>query len=201
MRIAHEYDRGQVIFYEGNPPLAVYCIASGVVKLYKSGSRDRRVVIRLLGPGETLGYRALIANEPYAATAEAVEPTTVCAVPKEAFAELMENDHTMARRLMAKLARELKVSEDELVSRVQHPVRKRTARFLLWVLENLQGAQRAKDTIAVPLLREEMAQVIGTTAETLSRTLRQLTRERVLEVDRTTIAITDRRALRRIADQ
>ncbi len=118
-KTAHEYSRGQVIFYEGNPPLAVYCISSGVVKLYKTGKRDKKVVIRLLGAGETLGFRAVIANEPYAATAEAAEKTTVCAIPREIFDEVIRNDTDTAFRLISKLAAELRISEDEFVSRMQ----------------------------------------------------------------------------------
>jgi CRP-like cAMP-binding protein len=198
-KLAHEYNRGQVIFYEGNPPLAVYCISSGAVKLYKSGKGDRRVVIRLLGPGEVTGYRALFANEPYAATAEAVEPSVVCTITKNAFEHLLRKDAETTFRIIAKLARELRVSEDELVSRTQLTARQRTARFLLWALENLRDASAKKNHIAIPLLREEMAQVIGTTAETLSRVLREFADEKTLKVDRKTILVANPRALRRHA--
>ena len=185
-KFAHEYHRGQVIFYEGNPPLAFYCIRSGVVKLYKSGKRDRRVAIRLLGSGEVLGYRAILANEPYAATAEAVERTVVCAIAKDAFEEILRDDTQLAFRLIAKLATELRISEDELVSRTQRPVRQRTARFFLWVIEALQNKSEDKNRITLPLLREEMAQMIGTTPETLSRVLREFTTRKILKIDRKT---------------
>lgn len=199
-KFAHEYDRGQVIFYEGNPPLAVYCIRSGVVKLYKSGGDDQRVAIRLLGPGEVLGYRALLAGEPYAATAEAVEKTVVCAVAKEAFEELLHDDTGIAFRFIAKLATELRISEDELVSRTQLPARQRTARFLVWVLDTLQTSPTDKTRLTLPLLREEIAQMIGVTPETLSRVLRELAADRILKVDRKTIAVLNRRALRKAAE-
>jgi CRP-like cAMP-binding protein len=199
-KLAHEYDRGQVIFYEGNPPFAVYCIRSGVVKLYKSGGDDRTVAIRLLGPGEVLGYRALLAGELYAATAEAVEKTVVCTIAKEAFEELLHNDAEMAFRFIAKLATELRISEEELVSRTQMTARQRTARFLVWVLDTLQTGTRGRARITLPLLREEIAQMIGTTPETLSRVLREFAAERILKVDRKTIEVTNRRALRRAAE-
>jgi CRP-like cAMP-binding protein len=200
-KFPHEYERGQVIFYEGNPPLAVYCINSGVVKLFKSGRADQRVVIRLLGAGEVLGYRALLASEPYAATAEAVEPTVVCTIAKEAFEEVLRDDAETAFRFMAKLAIELRISEDELVSRALRPVRQRTARFLIWVLDNVQHAPKGKNRITLPLLREEMAQMVGTTPETLSRVLRKFAAQRILKVDRKAIVVANPRALRRVAEE
>lgn len=199
-KFAHRYDRGQVIFYEGNPPLALYCIQSGVVKLYKSGVSDDRVAIRLLGPGEVLGYRAILAGELYAATAEAVEKTVVCAIAREAFEELLHDDADTAFRFIAKLAKELRVSEDELVSRTRMTARQRTARFLVWVLDTLQTGSRGKTRIALPLLREEIAQMIGATPETLSRVLREFAADRILRVDRKTIAVLNRRALRKAAE-
>jgi CRP/FNR family transcriptional regulator len=200
-KFVHEYDRGQVIFYEGNPPLALYCINSGVVKLYKSGTGDSRVAIRLLGPGEALGFRALLANEPYAATAEAVDRTVACAIAKETFQEIIYQDEETAFRFMTKLAMELRISEDELVSRAQQSVRQRTARFLLSVLEKLQDPREGKNRIALPLLREEMAQLVGTTPETFSRVLRRLSAEKILAVDRHDIVVANPRALRRIAEE
>jgi CRP-like cAMP-binding protein len=199
-RFAHEYDRGQVVFYEGNPPLAVYCIHSGLVKLYKWGLGDERIVIRLLGPGAVVGYRALLAGEAYAATAEAVEKTVVCAIAREVFEELIHEDAEMAFRFVAKLATELRVSEDELVSRAQLTAKQRAARFLVWVMDTLKTDSKDKNRITLPLLREEIAQMIGTTPETLSRVLRELAAERILKVDRKSIAVMNRRALRDAAE-
>jgi CRP/FNR family transcriptional regulator len=200
-KVSHEYARGQILFYEGNPALAVYCIGTGVVKLYKSGIDDRRVAIRLLGPGEVVGYRALLANEPYAATAEAVETTVACTIPKEAFEELLHADPDTAFRFMAKLALELRISEDELVSRAQRSARQRIARFLVWVLDNVQTEPRPSNRIALPLLREEIAQLVGTTPETLSRVFRELRSRRILKVDRKNIVVADPRSLRRVAEE
>jgi CRP-like cAMP-binding protein len=198
-KIPHEYERGQVLFYEGNPALATYCISSGVVKLYKTGRAGKRLLIRFLGPGELVGFRAIIADEPYAATAEAVETTTVCTVPGETLRELLRSDSDLAMRLMVKLAEELRISEDQYLERTQEPVRQRTARFLLWVLENLQSPSKSGNKIDLPILREDMAQMIGTAPETLSRVLREFSREKIVVLDRKSITLSRLQALHRIA--
>jgi CRP-like cAMP-binding protein len=200
-KAAHEYERGQVIFYEGTPPLAIYCIHSGIVKLYKSGKNGTHIMIRILGPGEVIGYRALLANEPYAATAEAVDTTTVCTITRNTIDGLLKSDPKLILRLLSQLAAELRVSEDQMVSRMQEPVRQRTARFLLWLRESFRDRSRRTDAIGVPLHREEMAQMIGTTPETFSRTLRGLSREKVIMYDRKSISILKPRVLRRLADE
>jgi CRP/FNR family transcriptional regulator len=179
----------------------VYCIGAGVVKLYKSGKDDKRVAIRLLGPGEVVGYRALLADEPYAATAEAVETTVACTIPREAFEELLHSDACTAFRFMSKLAVELRISEDELVSRVQRSARQRIARFLLWVLDNVPDESQPGNRITLPLLREEIAQMVGTTPETLSRVFKEFDRGRILKVDRKHIVVANSRALRRVAEE
>ena len=200
-KTSHEYSRGQVIFYEGNPPLAVYCISSGAVKLYKTGRGNTKVAIRLLGAGETLGFRAVIAREPYAATAEALEKTTVCAIPKEIFDEVIRSDTDTAFQLIGKLAAELRISEDEFVSRVQLSAKQRVARFLLWTLERLQTSSKEPNRIALPLLRVEIAQMVGTTPETLSRVLGELSDSRILKLERKSILVTNPRALRRLVEE
>jgi CRP/FNR family transcriptional regulator len=201
MKTSHEYSRGQVIFYEGNPPLAVYCVSTGVVKLYKTGRGEAKVAIRLLGVGETLGFRAVVANEPYAATAEAVEKTTVCAIPREVFEEVIRNDAETAFRLIGKLAAELRISEDELVSRIQLSAAQRIARFLLWTLENLRNPSKDSSRVSLPLLRSEIAQMVGTTPETLSRVLADFSDRRILKLERKAIVVTNPRALRRLLDE
>jgi CRP/FNR family transcriptional regulator len=196
---AHEYRRGQIIFYEGNPPLAVHCIYSGSVKLYKTGRGDKKIAIRLLGRGKLMGYRAVLANEPYAATAEAVETAKICTIPRDTFEELLRDDLEFAHLIMEELAHELRISEDQMVSRMHESVRQRTARFLVWVLDGLGGQGEKSNRIVVPILREEMAQMIGTTPETLSRVLKELATEKVIVVDRKRITVVKQRALRRLA--
>jgi CRP/FNR family transcriptional regulator len=201
-KVAHEYRSGQVIFYEGTPALAVFCVHAGLVRLYKSGLNDKETMIRLLRPGDIMGYRAVIADEVFAATAEAVENTTVCTVPRESFLQILREDHELSYQIMKHLARELRVSEDEMVYRLHLPVAERTARLLLMLADgaHLDGAGRPKKPATViPVRREELARMIGTTPETLSRTLHGFARRGMLNLDRRRIVIRDAGALRRMA--
>src|SRR4030065_1515082 len=102
-KTVHEYQRGQVIFYEGNTPLGIYCIYSGRVKLYKTGRRGKQQVIRVLGPGDTMAYRALLSNEPCSSTAMAIEPTTICVISKQTLFNLLKQSQELAIQFLMKL--------------------------------------------------------------------------------------------------
>ena len=199
-KVTKHYKRGQAIFYEGTPAAAIYCIYSGTVKLYKVGRDDQEVVIRLLRAGDIVGYRPLLAGELFSATAQVVEDTTVCTITKETFFDLIRQYPDLGMRLMSKLATELRVSEDQLVVRVLESVPQRTARFLVWFLDGSLAEATDRPSVDVPLRRDEMAQIIGTTPETLSRVLKDFKRRQIIDVDRRLMTVRKPLQLQSIAD-
>jgi CRP-like cAMP-binding protein len=186
----HNFRRSQLIFSEGDPAEGLHCIYRGAVKLYKAGVRDEEQVIRILGPGDIIGYRALFAREPYAATAEAIEPCTVCVIPKATVFAMLQACPEASLQLLALLSRELRISEEQMLIRTQESVRQRTARVLLWLAERGGGAQ-AGTLRAIVLKRRDIAQLVATTPETLSRCLRVLVEKRVVTLTRSEIRIAD----------
>lgn len=198
-KTVHEYQRGQVIFYEGNPPLGIYCICSGRVKLYKMGREVKPQVIRLLGPGEIMGYRALLANEPCSTTAQAIETATICVISKQTLFDLVKELPELAFRLLAKLGHELGVAEEQMMHLTQESVRQRTARLLLFLLEGSRNKQERETQIKVPFLRREMAEMIGTTPESLARTLRNFAQRGLILLKSSQIYVNNLGALEKVA--
>jgi CRP/FNR family transcriptional regulator len=192
------YRRGEVVFREGEPASAVYCIRTGAVKLYKLGSEGDEVVIRLLGPGDIMGYRPVLANDTFAATARALEDATVCRVARDVLLATLRESPELAMSLLGKLAHELRESEDQMVRRVVETVPQRTARFLIWLAESSAGMNDPVRFETV-LRREDMATVIGTTPETLSRILRDLERRQILGLSRRSIEIREPEKLELLA--
>ncbi|MGD8393836.1 MAG: Crp/Fnr family transcriptional regulator [Candidatus Eiseniibacteriota bacterium] len=199
------FHRGQTVFYEGAPPLALYCIHLGTIKLFKTGEGGTTQVIRLLGAGEMIGYRPLLADEPCAATAEALVDSTLCVIPRELILGLIRSSERLALELLAWLARDLRISEDQLVSLTQHPVRQRTAQLLLFLQGGTSSQSGPGESTGIPtrtriaLRRKEMAQMIGTTPETLSRTLRDFGRQGLIRLTRAELVLEDVDGLGRIA--
>jgi CRP/FNR family transcriptional regulator len=191
VRTAVRFPSGQVIFHQGQPPHAVYCLSYGTVKVYKNAPKGGHIILRVLGVGELLGYRPVLANEPYAATAETITPATACVITRERLLESLRVSPELCIRLLAKMARELRISEEQLLSIASEPVRRRLARLLILVLAAARIPLRADVCIPVAYRRTDMAQMIGTTPETLSRTLRQMARQGLIRVTRAEIRVQD----------
>jgi len=189
-RISHIYQRGQVIFYEGNPAFAMYCIYSGRVKLYKQRKNGEPRVIRLLGPGDVMGYRAIFANEPYAVTAEAVETTTICTVSKDALFRVLKKSPELTFQFLSKLSKELKISEEQILIITDDSITQRTCKLLLSLLKVSPYKEKSTNVIKCPLSRNEMAQMIGTSPETLSRILHSLQKKGIIYLKGSEITIT-----------
>jgi CRP-like cAMP-binding protein len=197
-KIVHRYQRGDIVFREGEPASAIHCIQQGTVKVYKLGRDGEEVVIRLLGPGDIMGYRPLLANDTFAANASVLEDTTVCTVTRKLLMAALRESPELASRMMEKLAAELRVSEDQMVRRVVETVPQRTARFLLWLHDaHANGHNHVR--FESLLRREDMAMVIGTTPETLSRTLHDLERRNVVGLERRAIQIRELEKLQHLA--
>jgi CRP/FNR family transcriptional regulator len=197
----HAVPRGQAVFHAGALPHALYVIRSGRVKVFRLWPDGHQQMLRLLGPGEILGYRPLLAEEPYGASAEAVEDTTVCAIPREMVLAALTETPRLARELLAKLAREMRASEELMMDLIHRPVRERAARLLLRLLEDNRGAPNPGTIPSRLLKRKDMAGMIGTTPETFSRVMRVLAHRGALSLAPKGVRVLDRALLRRIAGE
>ncbi|MBI4367172.1 MAG: Crp/Fnr family transcriptional regulator, partial [Deltaproteobacteria bacterium] len=193
------YKAGQVLFYEGNRAYGVHCLYAGRIKLYKTGHGGRLQIVRLAGPGDLIGYRALFAEEPYAATAEAMEDATVCFVERSVFLQLLTQNPAVSMKMIRKLAQELRHAEDQMTDIAQKPVKERLAELLLLLKETYGKPTKEGLEIGIALSREEMAEMIGTTQETIIRLLSAFRARGFLQVDGRKIVILDCKPLLRIA--
>ena len=195
-RFRHAYERGQVLFHEGNPPLAVYCINTGSVRLARRFRDGREVVVGTRAAGELVGYRDVLANSPYSFTAEVLEPSRICAIRPEVFQDMVRRNPALTLELLRRLATRSRQTEERLLDRVAEPVRMRLARFLL---EEQDGDRPREPGQTQPIEtrgREELALLIGTTRETLSRTLHEFARRGSLVLSHQGIRVVDAARLR-----
>jgi CRP/FNR family transcriptional regulator len=200
-KASHVFRRGQPIFFAGTPVQALYVVHSGRVKVFRTSPSGEEQVLRLLGPGELLGYRPLLANEAYRASAVAVEDSDVCIIPTAAVRDLLRTHPDLAIEMLAKLARELRMSEDLMMNLLHRPVRERAAGLLLMLLEDNRGAADPATLLSEHLRRQDMARMIGTTPETFSRVLRSFAQGGIINLSRDSIRITDPLRLRKGAGE
>jgi CRP/FNR family transcriptional regulator len=192
------FRKGQTVFNEGTYPLGLFCIDTGKVKLEHSGDEGKMQIVRMKKAGDLLGYRALFCNEKYNASAVALEDTTLCFIPKDAFFEVLKVNNRLSQDLLQLLARDLREAENHLTELAQKPVRERLARALLF-LKDTYGFEPGLSTINVVLSREEIADLVGTATETAIRLLAEFRSDGIIEFEGKKIAILNLKQLSRTA--
>jgi len=194
------YRKGQVVFYEGNEGIGLYCIFSGKVKLYKTGADGRQQILRIAGPGDLLGYRALFAGEPYHASAEALEEASICCIDRDAFFPVLNKNPELSLALIKKLAKELRRAEGLATSIAQKTIRERMAELLLILKEAYGKPVKNGYEIDLKLTREEMAEMIGVTQESAIRLISDFKKEKLIEVKDREFVLLDIPSLIKVAN-
>lgn len=174
------YKKGQDIFRQDSYPHGIYCINKGKVKLFQMAENGREQIVRLAKPGDLLGYRALLGGEKYTSTAETIEETSVCFIPKNLFFKFVENNNSITIQIMKLLSSDLKNAEHKITDLAQKSVKERMAEAILFMKE-VYGLEKDNVTLNVVLTREEIANIAGTATETAIRILADLKSEGVLD--------------------
>lgn len=195
------FKKGQIIFYEDNLALGVHCISHGVVKLVKSSYDGREQIIRFAKSGEFLGYRALIADEPYVASAECVEDCVACFIPKDPFLEVLSENPIINKEMMKSLCHELGIADEKIASLAHKSVRERLAETLLVLHDNFKTESNMDETtIQIVLPREDIANIVGTATETVIRLLSEFNKDQLIELQGKRIKLLDTAKLRKISN-
>lgn len=156
------YERDQNIFQQGQKPVGLYSIQSGLVKLEVLTDSGIAHTTRLLGPGDVLGYRSLFSDENYHASAIALQKTVTCFIPKNEVMSIFTKFPDLALRLLCHMGQDLRKAEDKWMDQVDKAAQARIAEALLFLTENFDSTLWT---------RKEIAQWAGTTPETVIRTL------------------------------
>ena len=190
------FQKGEVIFQEGKHPVGLFCMITGKSKVFRLNEDGREQIVRLHGPNEIMGYKSLVMESPYHASATAVEDCSVGFISKTAFDELIETNPRISRLFMKILCYNLDQSEDFMVSLASKNIREKVA-GVLYFLHQKFGSDVDR-TLKINLSREEIAGMIGVATENLSRAITQLKDEGVIDTVGRKIAIKDEPALREI---
>ncbi len=193
------FKKGQVIFYEGNHPHGLYCIHKGKVKISKLGEEGKEQIVRFAGSGDMLGYRSLLSNDAYKATATAMEDSYVCHIARGNFFEVLENNNQLSLNVIQLLSKDLKQSEQKILNISQKTVRERLAETLLLLKEQF-GYEEDNQTLAVLLTRREIGDIAGITTETTIRTLSEFNKEGIVKLQGKKIIILNNDSLVRTAN-
>ena len=163
------------------------------------GLDGKEQIIRLVKPGDPLGYRSLLSNDRYNASAIALEDSGICFIPKDLFLGVIQKDSTLTMEMFKLLSDDLKKADIQLTHIAQKPVRERVAEALLFIKETY-GFETDEKTIAARISREDIANIVGTATETAIRILSDFNKEGVIALSGKKISIVDAQKLLRIAN-
>lgn len=189
---AHErtYPKGTVIAFESDPEEALHVVVSGQVKIVLVSEDGREVILSTRSAGDFFGEMSLIDDVPRASHVIAMEDSTLLVLRREDFQQALEEMPGMAIGLFRALGRRLREADERIGGLVLLDVPGRLARHLLNLADENDGVHVTKrPTHAM------MAQMVGSSRETVSRTMRNLEEQGIIEVSRGKLAIANRAAL------
>jgi len=190
------YSRGQNFFSEGDEGIGFYVVLSGRVKVFKLSLEGKEQIFHILEAHEPFAEAAVFAGENYPASAQALSETLVLFFPRQKFVELISKEPSLALSMLALLSQRLRKLTMLVENLSLKEVPGRLAAYLLYLNER----NGSSPTIALDVSKNQMASLLGTIPETLSRILKRMTDEKLIKADARTISILDKKGLVELAD-
>ncbi|HEY0592979.1 MAG TPA: Crp/Fnr family transcriptional regulator [Thermoanaerobaculia bacterium] len=193
------YPKGSLLFIEEEQPRGVFMLCSGRVKLTTSSSQGKTLILKVAEPGELLGLSAAILGRPYEVSAETVEPCQVNFIKREDFLRFLSEYTEVSMHTAQQLSEKYHSAQKEIRSLgLSQSAREKVAKLLLdWCVSGGEDTPRGV-RLKVLLTHEEIAQMIGTTRETITRLFSELKKKKVIEIKGSTVLITNRSALEKL---
>jgi CRP/FNR family transcriptional regulator, anaerobic regulatory protein len=180
---------GATVISESEPAIDLFNVVRGTVKLFKLLPDGRRQITGFLFPGDFLG---IALNDTYAYSAEAIEPLQLCRFPRKRLEGLLLEMPRLERRLLGETANELAAAQDQMLLLGRKTAKERVATFLVNLSRRAVKRRQPSPPLSIPMSRTDMADYLGLTTETVSRTLTQLRSAKLIEVtSRDRIALLD----------
>jgi CRP/FNR family transcriptional regulator len=189
------YPKGAVLFVEGQAPRGVFILCHGRVKLSICSSDGKTLILKIAEPGELLGLSATVSGKPYELTAETQEPCQVNFVKRDDFLRFLREHNEVCLRVAEQLSEKYNTACHEIRSLgLSHSAAEKLAELLLeWSSKN--GGSRPSDRIKLTLTHEEIAQMIGTSRETVTRLFADFKKQQLIQLKGSTLVIRNRAAL------
>ena len=200
IKYATAYPQGAVLFVEGQLPRGIFVLCKGSVKLSINSPSGRTVIVKLAEPGEVLGLSATISGKPYEVTAETLDPCQVNFVKRDDFLHFLKDDVEACFKVAEQLSEKYHNACKEAGSLgLSHSAAEKLAKLLLeWTSKN--GDTPKEPRLKLRLTHEEIAQMIGTSRETVTRLFADMRKRQILQSKGSTLVIRNTAALRELAN-
>ena len=193
-----EIPAGRTFIREGEPADSFFNVTAGTAKLFKLLPDGRRQITGFVGVGHFLG---LAVSDTYAFSAEAIENVRFCRFPRSRLRILLDDFPLMEKRLLEVASNELVAAQEQMLLLGRKTARERLASFLMMQSRQGMPCGHSRSRFTLPMTRGDIADYLGLTIETVSRTLTRLRGERLIDTPSANeLQICDRRALESLAE-
>lgn len=195
--IYKKYSAQEMIIGETDPIKSFYVVLTGWLKLYKSSPEGKEQTIQLLGPGDSFGLCTAFATDAFPASAMTIEESSVALIPGTLIETVALQEPKLLFNIIQILSRRLRDSMAMIESLALKEIPGRLASFLMHSLSQLK---QDTDRLELSITQRELAKILGATPEALSRALRKMADEGIVQASGRSIRILDRRALADLAE-
>jgi CRP/FNR family transcriptional regulator len=200
VKYASAYPQGAVLFVEGQAPRGVYVICSGRVKLSTTSRDGKTLILRIAEPGEVLGLHATVSGKPYELTGETLQPCQLDFIRRDDFLRLLQHHADACLNAAQHLSQNCQSAYEMIRSLgLSHSVSEKLARLLLeWARDGETTKEGIR--IKIALTHEEIAQLIGTSRETVTRVLSEFREKKFAQLRGSTLMILNKPALEKMVE-
>jgi CRP/FNR family transcriptional regulator, cyclic AMP receptor protein len=193
------YPKGAQLFVEGQEPRGVFVLCHGRAKLAASSREGRTMILKIAEAGEVLGLSATVSGKPYEVTAELLEPSQANFIGRDNFLNFLGHHGEAAVRVAQQLSQNYHSAYEEIRSLgLSETTAEKFARLLLEWSSNHGEHGKNPTRLTVTLTHEEIAQLIGSSRETITRLFSDFKKKRILEVKGSSLIIRNKSALEKI---
>ena len=194
------YPKCTMLFIEGQQPRGVFVLCKGKAKLFTSASDGKTIITKISEAGDVLGLNATISNRPYEVTAEMIEPGQANFIARDALLQFLRQHGEVALRVAEQLSQNYYTAHEEIrtLGLTSSPSEKFAKLLLSWTAK--EGNANAPAQVTMTFTHEEIAEMIGTTRETVSRLFSDFKKKQLLQTRGSSLIIRNKSALERIVN-
>lgn len=188
-------DKREIVFSEGDEGNGFFVITDGSIKVFKLSTEGKEQILHILGPGEPFGQVAVFTGKPFPANAQAITKSRLLFFPRTEFVDLISGNPSLALNMLAALSMRLQDFTVQIENLSLKEVPGRLASYLLFMADE----QGKGDYVTLNISKLQLAHLLGTIPETLSRIFAKMTEQDLIKVDGRTIRLVNRPGLGRLA--
>ncbi len=188
------FDRGQTVLSEGEVAEGFFVLVQGKVKIFKLSTEGKEQILHFVGPGESFGEVPMFSGGRFPASAETTEKSRIFFFPRAAFLNLIGTDPTLAMNMLADLSKRLRQMTRLVEELSLKEVPSRLAAYILYL-----SSENESNDVGLDITKGQLASLLGTIPETLSRILGKMSAQKVISVQGRKLKILDRTILEDLA--